>query len=122
MGATPEFPRASQAANNVDPMVLASALDHIARAAARSRSMTRRIRWIGLRAELALAGKEYRDTDVDLPKSARPGTPEKLQKRLAYEIAVHHGMRDRLEALMAKCREDHHELTYDDLLAVKGSS
>lgn len=122
MSAAAEFPRAVQAASTVDPMMLATALDHIARAANQSRSMTRRIRWIAQRAELALAGREYRDIDVDLPKSAGPDTPEKLQKRLAYEIALKHDMHARLEDLMRRCREDQHTPTYTDLQLVKGAS
>lgn len=87
---THEFPRAYEAAMTVDPLILAQALDHIARSAAKSRSQTRRIRWIEQRALIALRGMEYRDIDLDLPKSAGPDTPEKLQRRMAYHIALRH--------------------------------
>jgi hypothetical protein len=85
-----EFPRAYEAATTVDPLTLAQALDHIARSAAKSRSQTRRIRWIEQRALIALRGLKYRDIDLDLPKSAGPDTPEKLQRRMAYHIALRH--------------------------------
>lgn len=104
---TPEFPRAYEAATSVDPMVLAQALDHIARTAARSRSQTRRIRWIEQRALFALRGQEYRDIDLELPKYAGPNTNEKLQRRMAYHIAVKHQL---LEALQAST----HALHADD--------
>ncbi|QOF76101.1 hypothetical protein [Variovorax sp. 38R] len=87
---THEFPRAYEAAKTVDPLLLAQALDHIARSAAKSRSQTRRIRWIEQRALIALRGDKYRDIDLDLPKSAGPDTPEKLQRRMAYHIALRH--------------------------------
>jgi hypothetical protein len=77
----------NKAATEVDPYILASALDHIARSARKSRSQTRRIRWIGHRAELALKGQEYRDIDIDLPKSAGPDTQEKMRRRLSYLLA-----------------------------------
>lgn len=70
MSAAPIYPRSDKAARTVDPMVLAQALDHIAATAAKSRSQTRRIRWIEQRAVFALEGREYRDIDVDLPKDA----------------------------------------------------
>lgn len=106
-------PRADNAARTVDPYVLATALDHIACSAAKSRSQTRRIRWIQQRAEIALRGDEYRDIDVDLPKSAGPNTQEKLNKRLSYELAIKHRLLEALQAIynrhnaetMAQARE-----------------
>lgn len=79
---THEFPRAYEAANSVDPLILANALDHIAKTAAKSRTSTRRLRWIEQRALFALRGDEYRDIDLDLPKSAGPGTQERLSLRV----------------------------------------
>ncbi len=70
MSAEHIYERANTAAVQVDPLILASALDHIAKTAAKSRSQTRRIRWIEQRALIALEGREYRDIDVDLPKTA----------------------------------------------------
>ena len=64
---THEYPRAFEAASKVDPLILAKALDHIARTAARSRTSTRRLRWIERRALTALRGDEYRDIDFGLP-------------------------------------------------------
>lgn len=90
MSAVAEYPRADFAANNVDPMVMANALDHIARTAKASRSQTRRIRWIQLRAEMALSGNEYRDIDIDLPRKVTDVTQERLQKRMAFHIAIKH--------------------------------
>ncbi|NDZ11521.1 hypothetical protein C7T35_01255 [Variovorax sp. WS11] len=98
---THEFPRAYEAATKVDPLILDQALDHIARTAARSRSQTRRLRWIEQRALIALRGDEFRDLDIELPKSAGPDTHEKLQRRMAYHIAVKHEMLEALQALHA---------------------
>lgn len=101
MSAVAEYPRADHAANNVDPMLMAQALDHIARTAKASRSQTRRIRWIKVRAEMALAGQEYRDIDIDLPKKV-PETHERIQKRMAYHIAVKHELLDLLQELITE--------------------
>lgn len=98
---THEYPRAYEAATKVDPLILAMALDHIARTAARSRSMTRRLRWIEQRALIALRGEEFRDSDIELPKNAGPDTHEKLQRRMAYHIAVKHQALEALRALHA---------------------
>jgi len=98
---THESPRAYEAATKVDPLILAKALDHIAHTAARSRSQTRRLRWIEQRALIALRGEEFRDIDIDLPKSAGPDTHEKLQRRMAYHIAVKHDLLSALQALHA---------------------
>jgi hypothetical protein len=84
MSAEHIYKRANEAAVSVDPMILAGALDHIARTAARSRSQTRRIRWIEQRALTALEGREYRDIDVDLPKSGGPETAEKLKAKAGH--------------------------------------
>ncbi len=90
MSATPIFPRADKAAREVDPMLLAQALDHIAKSAAKSRTSTRRMRWIEQRAIFALEGREYRDTDLDLPKDA-PGTSiERNARRIAYLLSALH--------------------------------
>lgn len=83
MSAAPIYSRADCAARTVDPMLLANALDHIAKTAARSRTQTRRLRWIEQRAVIALEGREYRDTDVDLPSYAGPDSVENLRNRVA---------------------------------------
>lgn len=83
MSAEHIYERSNKAAREVDPLVLASALDHIAKTAAKSRSQTRRIRWIELRATMALEGREYRDIDVDLPKS-----PGRSPERMSLEIGA----------------------------------
>lgn len=80
MSAEHIYERANTAAVQVDPLILASALDHIAKTAAKSRSQTRRIRWIEQRAVLALEGREYREIDVDLPKDAG-NTAEKMKRK-----------------------------------------
>jgi len=98
---THESPRAFEAATKVDPLILAKALDHIAATAARSRSQTRRLRWIEQRALIALRGDEFRDIDIELPKSAGPDTQEKLQRRMAYHIAIKHQLLEALQALHA---------------------
>tara|TARA_R110000868_G_scaffold211349_4_gene461425 strand:- start:1110 stop:1448 length:339 start_codon:yes stop_codon:yes gene_type:complete len=80
-------------------MILANALDHIAKSAAASRTSTRRLRWIERRALIALKGQEYSDTSFDLPKSSGPNTLEKLQKRMAYHIAVKHDLLETLKGV-----------------------
>ena len=89
-GPTMQHERANAAAANVDPMILAHALDHIARSAANSRSQTRRLRWIVRRAEVALRGDEYRDIDHDLPKRPPGLTHEKVVRRMSFHIAIKH--------------------------------
>jgi len=81
--------------------LLRGALDHIAKTARASRSQTRRLRWIELRAETALRGEVYRDQDIDLPKNAGPNTPERLRQRLARVTAEKHAL---LEALQEAVR------------------
>lgn len=76
--------RADRAAREVDPLMLAQALDHIARTARLSRSQTRRIRWIEQRALFALDGREYRDIDIDLPKVAGELSQERLRQDRAH--------------------------------------
>lgn len=101
------FPRAYDAARKVDPMILATALDHIAKTADRSRSQSRRVRWIKARAESALAGNDCADAGVDLPKSMGPNTGEKLQRRMAYHIAIKHELAEALRAMLDS--DDHDE-------------
>lgn len=93
--------RAFAAARSVDPLLMAQALDHIAHTAARSRSQTRRLRWIEQRALIALAGREYRDIDVDLPKSAGPNTAERLKNRMDYHAALKHELAGLLREVIA---------------------
>lgn len=95
-----ENPRAFEAACKVDPMILANALDHIARTADRSRSQSRRTRWIKARAESALAGNDYADAGVDLPKSMGPNTGEKMARRMAYHIAIKHQLAEAIRSLL----------------------
>lgn len=97
-----ENPRAFAAACKVDPIILANALDHIARTADRSRSQSRRTRWIKARAESALAGNDYADAGVDLPKSMGPNTGEKLARRMAYHIAIKHELAEALRDMVQK--------------------
>ena len=102
-----ENPRAFEAACKVDPIILANALDHIAKTADRSRSQSRRVRWIKARAESALAGNDYSDAGVDLPKSAGPNTSEKLQRRMAYHISIKHELAEALRDMLDA--DDHDE-------------
>ena len=69
-----------------------NALDHIARTARKSRTSTRRLRWIEERANDAIAGRAY--TPVDLPKDGGPDTAEKLKRKLSEAMAE----RDQLRA------------------------
>lgn len=58
------------------------ALEHIEVTCQRSRTSTRRLRWIEQRARYALDGKAYSDTAFDLPKDAT-SSAEKLKIRVA---------------------------------------
>lgn len=97
------FPRAFEAAQKVDPLILAGALDHIAKTAKASRSQTRRIRWIEQRALIALRGEEFRAIDVELPKSAGPDTPEKLERRMAFHIAIKNELLAAAQKALTEC-------------------
>jgi hypothetical protein len=50
--------------------LLVDALDHIKKAADASRTNTRRLRWIGERAVIAMRGEVYTNEAFDLPKYA----------------------------------------------------
>lgn len=50
-----------------DDALLRSALEHIFKTVGQSRTQTRRLRWIGKRAELALAGRPYVASEHELP-------------------------------------------------------
>ncbi len=80
--------------------LLRGALDHIAKTARASRSQTRRLRWIELRAETALRGEVYRDQDIDRPKNAGPNTPERLRQRLVQTKAEKHELLEALRVLV----------------------
>lgn len=54
-----------QASSNL----LRDALEHIIKTVGQSRTQTRRLRWIGKRAELALAGRQYVAAEHELPPS-----------------------------------------------------
>lgn len=75
--------------------LLCRALDHIRKTAAKSRTSTRRLRWIELRAADALAGRPY--TQVDLPKDGGPATAAKLQLKLsAHDAEMEAVLKDRV--------------------------
>lgn len=93
--------RSDKAAREVDPMMLANALDHIACTAAKSRTQTRRIRWIKLRAEYALQGREYMEIDVDLPKDGGPNTAEKLKNKADHLKRMNRELLAALQAVLA---------------------
>lgn len=82
--------------------LMRGALDHIAKTARQSRSQTRRLRWIELRAERAVRGEPYEEQAVQLPKSAGPGTPEKLQRRIAQLAAEKAALLESLQWAMAR--------------------
>lgn len=98
-----DFKRSDDAAANVSPKILADALDHIARTAANSRSLPRRIRWIQARAEGALAGDPNAADSLDLPKSAGPDTPERLQKRIEHLKRMNGELLAALQGLLDVC-------------------
>lgn len=69
--------------------LMRSALQHIAKTAAASRTQSRRCRWIRQRAEAALEGKPYHAGDYESPKYAE-NSAEKLQfknRHLRADIA-----------------------------------
>lgn len=69
--------------------MLSGALEHIAKTCYRSRTSTRRLRWIEQRASWAVEGKPYDRDAFDLPKDAGD-TPQKLSLevcRLKAELA-----------------------------------
>lgn len=70
--------------------LLRSALHHIIKTVGQSRSSTRRLRWIQQRAFWALAGREYDNSQFDLPRSAGQ-TAEKISQKngeLKRELAA----------------------------------
>lgn len=93
-------PKVHDAACKVDSMVLASALDHIARTARKSRTQTRRLRWIEARADGALAGKDSVD-DIDLPKDGGDAVASRLQEKLQFQ----HALRKEALAALRACVE-----------------
>lgn len=60
--------------------LLRAALQHIIKTVGQSRSSTRRLRWIEQRAAWALAGREYDNSQFDLPRSAG-NTAEKISQK-----------------------------------------
>lgn len=105
MNAPTQFVLARSAAKSVAPEILANALEHIARSAARSHTQTRRIRWIEQRALIALRGEQYSDDMVSLPKDPGPDSREKVVKRMGYHIAIKHQLLDALRELEARASE-----------------
>lgn len=81
--------------------IMRNALDHIARTARKSRSSTRRLRWIEQRALLAMDGKVYREEDINLPKSVGPETNERLTKKLRAVTTQRDTLRAALQGMLA---------------------
>ena len=112
-----EMPHEQARASDPPNLTFANALDHIAKVAAASRSQTRRIRWIEQRALTALRGEEYRDGDFDLPKSPGPDTQEKLQKRMAYHIAIKHELLKALKEMVENVLRPWSDMTHAEMVA-----
>lgn len=95
--------------------LMRSALSHIARTARRSRTSTRRLRWIEDRAEGALAGKPYVPMELDLPKNVENeyGKTLRLRFRLRESEAVTAALRSALERIVKA--DDANELTQADI-------
>ena len=72
------------------------ALEHIELTALRSRTSTRRLRWIALRARDGVDGTDIAKT-IDLPRHASAGTMENMQKRIDYLERENRSLRDKLE-------------------------
>lgn len=70
--------------------ILRDALDHISRVASKSRTKTRRLRWIEQRALNALDGIPHTDGSIDLPKSY-DNVIRHLQKKLQNSLEKEHG-------------------------------
>lgn len=73
-----------------DHAAMRSALEHIRRSCQASRSQTRRVRWIEVRAYGALIGDNELHRTIDLPKDGGPDTTEKLKRQMAYDRFVAH--------------------------------
>ena len=65
----------------VDPAILSDALAHIARVAGKSRTASRRTRWIQQRAEKALAGELFTPEALDVPRDPGPDTVVRLKHK-----------------------------------------
>jgi len=78
-----DYTRANSAAYRVPALLLACALDHIAKTAAASHTQSRRTRWIQRRAELALEGREFDRADYQLPRDAGPNTADRMRVKVA---------------------------------------
>jgi hypothetical protein len=79
--------------------LMRSALDHIARTARRSRTSTRRLRWIENRAEGALAGEPYAQENFDAPHLDDKAKVHRRVQRLSYKFAVMATAMEKIAAL-----------------------
>lgn len=79
--------------------LMRDALDHIAKTCSQSRTQTLRIRWIKDRANLALQGKPYVQSEHALPRSAGDSAvmAQMKAKQLQFEV-------DQLKAKVTDCR------------------
>lgn len=77
---------------------LRDALSHIEKTANQSRTMTRRLRWIAKRAELALAGRPYVASEHELP----PNVDSEHFKLLRQKARLKE-RNEQLEALLTRC-------------------
>lgn len=79
----------------VDPLRIA--LEHIQKTVGQSRTQTRRLRWIGKRAELALAGRPYVASEHELPPNGDSEHFKLLRQKTALKDRV-----DLLEGALGK--------------------
>lgn len=79
---------------------LREALQHILKTVGQSRTQTRRLRWIGKRAELALAGRPYVASEHELPKDGDSEHYKLLRQKAALKdrVAVLEGLLRRAAA------------------------
>lgn len=90
----------------VDPLRIA--LEHIQKTVGQSRTQTRRLRWIGKRAELALAGRPYVASEHDLPPNGDSEHFKLLRQKATLKERVDQLQGSLLQATpskVAKCRE-----------------
>lgn len=86
-------------------LMMRDALDHITKTAANSRTSTRRIRWIELRAHMAINGEVYSDASFSLPKDGGENTVKRLKLKLKHITRALNGTKSALLIFMERVAE-----------------
>lgn len=79
--------------------LMRDALDHIAKTCTQSRTQTLRLRWIMTRANLALQGRPYVESEHDLPRSAGDSAVKAQMKARHFQHD-----NEQLKAKVTECR------------------